>query len=90
MTRSLLFHSKDLIDYAVNFFIRHDISPKDAKTAAEILLEADLRGVDSHGIIRLDTYYGTRLRKGLIDPHAPLTVVRETGTTLALDGGHGL
>lgn len=90
MTRSLLFSSKDLIDYAVQFFIRHDISAKDARTAAEILLEADLRGVDSHGIIRLDTYYGTRLRKGLIDPHAPLTVVRETGTTLALDGGHGL
>jgi len=90
MTRSLLFRSKDLIDYAVQFFIRHDISAKDARTAADILLEADLRGVDSHGIIRLDTYYGTRLRKGLIDPHAPLTVVRETGTTLALDGGHGL
>ncbi|TLN13673.1 Ldh family oxidoreductase [bacterium] len=90
MTRSLLFRTEDLSDYIIQFFIRHDISAKDARIAAEILLAADLRGVDSHGIIRLDTYYGTRLRKGLIDPHAPLTVVRETGTTLALDGGHGL
>lgn len=90
MTRSLLFRTEDLSNYIVQFFVRHDISAKDAKIAAEILLTADLRGVDSHGIIRLDTYYGTRLRKGLIDPHAPLTVVRETATTLALDGGSGL
>ncbi|GAP14092.1 malate dehydrogenase [Longilinea arvoryzae] len=90
MARSLLFRTEDLSEYIVQFFVRHDITPKDAKIAADILLTADLRGVDSHGIIRLDTYYGTRLRKGLIDPHAPLSVVRETGTTLALDGGHGL
>ncbi|TLN09519.1 Ldh family oxidoreductase, partial [bacterium] len=90
MTRSLLFRTEDLSDYIVQFFVRHDISASDARIAAEILLTADLRGVDSHGIIRLDTYYGTRLRKGLIDPHAPLTVVRETSTTLALDGGSGL
>ncbi len=90
MARSLLFRTEDLSEYIVQFFVRHDIAPKDAKIAADILLTADLRGVDSHGIIRLDTYYGTRLRKGLIDPHATLSIVRETGTTLALDGGHGL
>jgi LDH2 family malate/lactate/ureidoglycolate dehydrogenase len=90
MTRSLLFRTEDLSDYIIKFFVRHDISDKDAKIAADILLTADLRGVNSHGIIRLDTYYGSRLRRGLIDPHAPLTVVRETGTTLALDGGNGL
>ena len=90
MTRSLLFRTEDLSEYIVQFFVRHDISPKDARIAADILLAADLRGVDSHGIIRLDTYYGTRLRKGLIDPRARLEVVRETSTTLAMDGGSGL
>lgn len=90
MARSLLFRTEDLSNYVVQFFIRHDISEKDARIAAEILLSADLRGVDSHGIIRLDTYYGSRIRKGLIDPHATLTTIRETGTTLALDGSHGL
>lgn len=90
MTRSLLFRTEDLANYIVQFFIRHDISTSDARIAADILLTADLRGVDSHGIIRLDTYYGARLRKGLIDPHAPLSIVRETSTSLALDGGHGL
>jgi L-2-hydroxycarboxylate dehydrogenase (NAD+) len=86
----LYFRAEDLKDYMVRFFTRHSVPEADAATAAEILLAADLRGVDSHGIIRLDTYYGSRLRKGLVDPLSPVTVVRESATTLALDGGAGL
>jgi LDH2 family malate/lactate/ureidoglycolate dehydrogenase len=74
----------------VRFFVKLNVPQADAETAADILLCADLRGVDSHGIIRLNTYYGSRLRKGLIDPHSPVTVLNETPTTLALDAGNGL
>ena len=85
-----LYRAQDLIDYAVRFFVRHGVSETDARIAAEILVAADMRGVDSHGVIRLDSYYGSRLRAGAIDPKTPLSVVRETTTTLALDGGAGL
>jgi L-2-hydroxycarboxylate dehydrogenase (NAD+) len=74
----------------VRFFTRLNVPQADAETAAEVLISADLRGVDSHGIIRLNTYYGDRLRKGLIDPLSPVTVLAETPVTLALSGGNGL
>ncbi|MBE3144393.1 MAG: Ldh family oxidoreductase [Planctomycetes bacterium] len=90
MTKSLLFRSADLKDYIIRFFTRLDVPAADAEICANILLAADLRGVDSHGIIRLDTYYGSRLRKGLINPTSPVKVIQETMTTLALDGGSGL
>lgn len=86
----LIYRAEDLKDYAVRFFVRHGVGEEDARIAAEILISADMRGVDSHGIIRLDTYYGSRLRKGLIDPKTPITVLRETAATLALDAGSGL
>ena len=46
-----------------------------------------MRGVDSHGLIRLSSYYGSRLRKGLIDPLSPMKVSKETLTTLSIDAG---
>jgi LDH2 family malate/lactate/ureidoglycolate dehydrogenase len=86
----LIYRAEDIKDYSVRFFIRHGVPEENARIAAEILVSADMRGVDSHGVIRLDTYYGSRLRAGLIDPKTPLTVLRETPTSLALDAGAGL
>lgn len=85
-----IYRAEDLKAYSVRFFVKHGVPEADARTAAEILVTADMRGVDSHGVIRLDSYYGTRLRAGLIDPMTPLTVVRETPTTLLLDANAGL
>jgi L-2-hydroxycarboxylate dehydrogenase (NAD+) len=90
MAKFLLFRPDDLKDYMVRFFVKLNVPQSDAETAAEVLLAADLRGVDSHGIIRLNTYYGDRLRKGLIDPLSPVTVLNETPVSLALSGGNGL
>lgn len=86
----LIYRAEDLMDYAIRFFVRHNVPEEDARIAAEILISADLRGVDSHGIIRLDTYYGSRLRAGLIDPKADTTVISETAAALALDANTGL
>ncbi len=86
----MIYHAEDLKDYIVRFFKHHGVSEEDARIAANILVAADLRGVNSHGIIRLDSYYGSRLRAGLIDSSTPLKVLRESAVTLALDAGTGL
>jgi LDH2 family malate/lactate/ureidoglycolate dehydrogenase len=86
----IIFRAEDIKDYAVRFFVRHGVSEEDARIASEILVSADMRGVDSHGVIRLDTYYGSRLRSGLMNPATPITVLRETPSSLALDAGAGL
>jgi len=90
MIKYLRFRAEDLHAFMVRFFCKLGVSEPDAVVAADVLLAADMRGVESHGIIRLNTYYGSRLRKGLIDPTSPVTVARETPTTLLLDGGNGL
>jgi len=90
MTHYFFFKSQDLRKYMIRCFTQWEVPQSDAQIAAEILLSADKRGVDSHGIIRLFSYYGSRLQKRLIDPKSPVSVLRETLTTLALDGGNGL
>ena len=90
MSKTYYFPAEDLHRYIVNYFRRWQVPEEDANLAAEVLLSADKRGVDSHGLIRLSSYYGSRLRKGLIDPQTPLNVIKETPTTLTMDGGNGL
>jgi LDH2 family malate/lactate/ureidoglycolate dehydrogenase len=86
----LLFRAEDLKGFVVRYFTRLGVPETDARIAAEILIAADLRGVDSHGLIRISSYYGSRLRKGLIDPNPTIQVLAETPATLRLDGGAGL
>ena len=90
MVEYLLFKAQDLKDFIVRFFTKLDVPEQDALTAADILVAADLRGVESHGIIRLNTYYGSRIRKGLVDPRSPFKTIKETPTTLLVDGANGL
>ena len=81
---------QELKEYAARYLSHWGITDEDAAIAADVLISADMRGVDSHGLIRLQNYYGSRLEQGLIDPHAPLTVLRETATTLSIDANNGL
>ena len=61
----------------------------DAALFAEVLIDADLHGVSTHGVSRLNIYL-QRIELGLIDPNAALKVDRRTGSILALDAGNGL
>lgn len=65
------------------------VPPADAKIFARALVDADLQGTSTHGVSRLNIYL-ERISKGLIDPKAPLTVDRSSGSVLALDAGNGL
>jgi len=84
------FTPQDLKSYTTRYLMRWGINEEDATIAADVLVSADMRGVDSHGLIRLQSYYGSRFAKGQIDPHAPLTLLSETPATLAMDAHNGL
>ncbi|WP_242923570.1 Ldh family oxidoreductase [Pontibacter liquoris] len=78
-----------LFDFTQEVFLRMGCPPKDAKLAAEVLLEADLRGVDSHGVARLSGY--VRLwEAGRINVAPKLRIVHETPSTATVDGDGGL
>ncbi len=59
-----------------------------AATNARILVDADLRGIDSHGVPRLPGYIAA-IRAGQIDPSATPTIAHETAATARVDGHNG-
>jgi len=63
--------------------------PDDAELVAEVLVEADLRGVDSHGVTRLGGYL-SMAEAGHVNPRPDVAVVRESGATVLLDGDRGV
>jgi LDH2 family malate/lactate/ureidoglycolate dehydrogenase len=65
------------------------VPAQDAVLFAEALVDADLQGVPTHGVSRLNIYL-KRIEAGLIDPKAELTVDRGAGSVLALNAGNGL
>ena len=90
MLNTRVYDVNELKEYVIRFFKAYDIPEIDARIAADVLVSADLRGINSHGVIRLHSYYGNRIRKNLINKHSPLKIIKETPVTLALDGGNGL
>lgn len=90
MFTSLSFNVEALKDYVIRFFKAMDVPEIDARIAADVLVSADLRGVNSHGVIRLHSYYGDRLKLKQIDPLSPIEIISENAATLALDGANGL
>ena len=78
-----------LHQFAVNLFIKIGCPNDQAIEAANVLLSADLRGVDSHGVARLVGYL--RLyEKNRINSKPQLSVVHETPSTAVVDGDAGL
>lgn len=64
-------------------------SLQDATTAATVLISADLRGIDSHGVARLSGYL--RLwEAGRVNPRPNIRVIYETPSTAVVDGDAGL
>ncbi|MCA9213991.1 MAG: Ldh family oxidoreductase [Planctomycetales bacterium] len=71
----------------VNLALRRvGYSESDAEDAASILIWASLRGVDTHGIRNLVSYYVETVRSGQIDPQAKLVITRETQHAVRING----
>ena len=70
-------------------FLKMGCSKEDASIAATVLVSADLRGVDSHGVARLSGY--VRLwEANRINTHPNIKIVHETPSTAVVDGDAGL
>lgn len=78
-----------LYQFALNLFIKIGCSRNQAIEAANVLLSADLRGVDSHGVARLMGYLQLYEKKR-INTKPQLSVVHETPSTAVVDGDAGI
>ncbi len=78
-----------LLDFTRQVFRQMGCSEPHADTAAKVLLAADLRGVESHGIARLQGYLKL-WEAGRIKTTPDIRVVHETPSTAVVDGDQGL
>ena len=78
-----------LRDFSVQVFMHFGVPRPDAEQAADVLAKSDLRGIDSHGVARLHTYF-EMLELGRINPEPKITMVRERGSVATVDGDNGL
>lgn len=80
---------QQLFQFAFDVFKKCGCSERDAHTAATVLLSADMRGVDSHGVARLSGY--VRLWKaGRINAKPQMKIVHESPSTAVVDADRAL
>jgi len=84
-----LFPPEQLFDFTLRVFRNLGVPEEDARTAATVLQAADLRGIDSHGVARLHSYFDM-VQMGRIEVRPSITIVRESPSTATVDGGNGL
>lgn len=78
-----------LRQFVKEVFVRLDVPADDALTVADNLVSADLRGVRSHGVARLERYV-KGVQDGLIKARTPCSVVAQTAASATLDAHDGL
>ena len=73
-------------------FEKLNVPPEDAKLAADVLVTADLRGVDTHGVSNMLRTYIQGYNDGEINPRPDWKIVRQTPATANIDSdrGHGI
>jgi len=83
------FSIETLREFSTRVFLHFGLPKADAAQAADVLASADLRGIDSHGVARLTSYFEL-LSEGLINPKPKIKIVRSTPSTATVDGDNGL
>ena len=71
-------------------FEKMRVPPRDAHLAADVLVSADLRGVDSHGVSNQLRRYLEDYNSGHINPRPKVRIVRETPSTANMDSDSGI
>ncbi len=81
--------AEPLREFITQVFVSHGLPREEAFIVADHLVEADLRGVYSHGVIRVEVYTARLIAKG-VNPKPNIRVLRETPGTALVDGDNGL
>ena len=79
----------ELEAFTTRAFVRVGLPPDDAAEVARLMVRADLRGADGHGIFRLPQYV-RRIRAGGINVRPRIGVVRETEAMALVDGDNAM
>ena len=75
---------KPLQEFAREIFVRIGMPPEDAETEAAVLVWANLRGIDSHGVLRIPIYV-EEVYGGFMNPKPDIQILKETPATLVIE-----
>ena len=77
-------------NFMVDAFKAVGVPEEDAKICADVLMESDRRGIESHGCNRFKPIYIDRINAGIQNPVTEYEVLKETPTTLVVDAHDGM
>jgi len=89
MTKIIYLPIETVKSFMLDTFQGLGVPPDDARICVDVLIAADLRGIESHGVGRLKYYYD-RIRRGQHRVKTEMEIVKETETTALVDGHHGM
>ena len=81
---------KTITDFVTDAFIGYGVPRDDAAICADVLVEADKRGIYSHGVNRFKPIYIDRIKAGIQKPVTKFEILKETPTTAVVDGHDGM
>jgi L-2-hydroxycarboxylate dehydrogenase (NAD+) len=83
--------SWDLMNsFLIDAFKGYGVPEADAAICADVLLESDRRGIESHGCNRFKPIYIDRIVAGIQKPVTKIDIIKETATTAVLDANDGM
>jgi LDH2 family malate/lactate/ureidoglycolate dehydrogenase len=83
------FTAKEMTGFCCTVLERLEVPSDDARTVAECLVQADLRGVDSHGVVRLPVY-ARRIQAKVVKARPAIRVEPRFAAVALVDGDNGL
>ena len=85
-------HQEDMRKTVEEIFMKMQMSLEDSRQAADVLIYADLRGIESHGVSNMMREYIEMFKDGRINPNPKTIIIRESlaVATIDSDRGHGL
>lgn len=89
LEKYVLIQENEALRFARECFIRVGVPREDADIIADHLVLASLRGVDSHGLIRIP-YYIEGIKRGLVKPSPEIKILSQNPSHAMIDGGGGL
>lgn len=90
MAETTIVDWKTITEFVTDAFVGYGVPREDAEICTDVLLEADRRGIESHGVNRLKPIYLDRIRDKIQNPITEMEIVKETVTTAVIDGHDGM
>lgn len=77
-------------NFIADAFAAYGVSKEDAEICADVLIESDKRGIESHGCNRFKPIYIDRIKNGTLLPVTNIEILKETPTTVVMDAHDGM